>query len=120
MAHLCVFTVADLDYTWIGRADDPVICRGDLAATSPQEPLYWAVFFKQGHLLDDIVNALERRHISAVWHEIAPDEAAHAITALARASFEGYRAWQSKGVVPTQISALAADADGKLIGSSTP
>jgi hypothetical protein len=116
MANLFVFTVAGLDYTWVGRADDQEGSHQEVQRACPDLPRYWAVFFSQGHLLDDFMNAFEAQYLSDGWYGMAPEVAVHAIASLARASFEGYRAWQNRLSSPIPVPG----AEGKLIGSSAP
>ena len=96
MAHLCVFTRPNLEVTWIGASDDPGKCRWALAAEEERSEAHvpWAFFFRQGHLLQEVLNAFESWPNEKGWYAIHPEEAIHTITALCRDSFAGYRAWQ--------------------------
>ena len=95
MAHLCLFTTVDLEFTWFGSTDDPERSRRELTAENPQrEPLYWAVFFRQGHLLPLVVNALVDFHVDKAWYALIPEQAAHTICEVSEESLEGYRSWQ--------------------------
>ncbi len=95
MAHLCLFTTTGLEFTWIGRSDAPDCTRRELTAENPRrEPLYWAVFFRQGHLLPAVVNALVDFHVDKAWYALIPEQAALTISEVCEESLEGYRRWQ--------------------------
>ena len=95
MAHLCLFTTVDLELTWIGSSDDPERSRRELTAENPRrEPLYWAVFFSQGHLLSLVRNALVDFHVDMAWYALIPEQAVHTISEVCEESLEGYRSWQ--------------------------